>query len=329
MASLPGPLREIAHVRALLADPHLITAKGRNAMRDHQKRRGLRKLGLLTVAATVPAMAAVVFTGGTASAHGAPMDPGSRTYLCWKYSVGETGALNPTNPACAAALEASGANGFYNWFAVLRSDGAGRTEGFIPDGQLCSGGATVYDFSGFDIPSEDWPTTHLTSGAEWEFTYNPWAHHPGTFHQYVTVDGWDPNSPLTWDDLEDQPFHSETDPPFRGGVGDANSEYYWNAQLPEGKEGRHIIYTVWERSDSQETFYGCSDVIFDGGNGEVTVPGDDTAASPEAMTEYTAPVNEEGGAHDAHAAHAAQDAQATTGGSARTVFHGMLHGLTS
>jgi hypothetical protein len=27
---------------------------------------------------------------------------------------------------------------------------------------------------------------------------------------------------------------------------------------------------VWKRSDSNETFYGCSDVIFDGGNGEVT-----------------------------------------------------------
>ncbi|WP_428849339.1 cellulose binding domain-containing protein [Streptomyces scabiei] len=27
---------------------------------------------------------------------------------------------------------------------------------------------------------------------------------------------------------------------------------------------------VWQRSDSQETFYSCSDIVFDGGNGEVT-----------------------------------------------------------
>lgn len=27
----------------------------------------------------------------------------------------------------------------------------GRTTGFLPDGRLCSGGATVYDFSGFDL----------------------------------------------------------------------------------------------------------------------------------------------------------------------------------
>src|SRR5690606_21910120 len=46
--------------------------------------------------------------------------------------------------------------------------------------------------------------------------------------------------------------------------------YHWNARLPSGKSGRHIIYTVWERSDSPETFYSCSDVVFDGGDGEVT-----------------------------------------------------------
>mgnify|MGYP001228060597 CR=1 FL=1 len=232
-----------------------------------------RSVSLLTLLAALPALCLVFLTGGTASAHGAPMAPGSRTYLCWKYSLNASGALAPANPACQAALAKSGPNGFYNWFAVLRSDGAGRTEGFIPDGQLCSGGATVYDFSGFDLPRTDWPYTHLTSGANFEFTYNPWAAHPGTFHQYITKDGWDPTQPLTWDDLEDEPFHAETDPPRRGEVGTAEAEYYWTARLPSGKTGRHIIYTVWTRSDSQETFYGCSDVVFDGGNGEVTVPG--------------------------------------------------------
>ena len=46
-------------------------------------------------------------------------------------------------------------------------------------------------------------------------------------------------------------------------------EYYWDVQLPAGKTGRHVVYSVWQRSDSAETFYGCSDVVFDGGNGEV------------------------------------------------------------
>ena len=37
------------------------------------------------------------------------------------------------------------------------------------------------------------------------------------------------------------------------------------SNLPAGKTGRHIIYSVWTRSDSAETFYNCSDVVFDGG----------------------------------------------------------------
>ncbi len=37
---------------------------------------------------------------------------------------------------------------------------------------------------------------------------------------------------------------------------------------------------VWQRSDSQETFYSCSDVVFDGGNGEVTGVKDGTGTTP-------------------------------------------------
>jgi hypothetical protein len=39
-----------------------------------------------------------------------------------------------------------------------------------------------------------------------------------------------------------------------------------------------VIYSVWERSDSEETFYGCSDVSFDGGGGEIVGIGSDGAA---------------------------------------------------
>ncbi|WP_425581227.1 lytic polysaccharide monooxygenase [Streptomyces sodiiphilus] len=31
-----------------------------------------------------------------------------------------------------------------------------------------------------------------------------------------------------------------------------------------GGPGRHLIYSVWQRSDSPEAFYTCSDVVFDG-----------------------------------------------------------------
>ena len=222
-----------------------------------------------------------VLQSAPAQAHGAMMVPGSRTYLCWKDGITGSGAANPRNPACAAAVNQSGPSSLYNWFAVLRSDGAGRTSGFIPNGELCSGGTGgPYNFSGFNLARADFPVTHLTSGASLRFDYNNWAKHPGTFSLYVTKDSWSPTRPLAWSDLEATPFSQVTNPTSVGGPGTNDGRYSWTADLPSGKSGRHIIYSVWSRSDSTETFYGCSDVVFDGGRGEVTGIGDGTVPPP-------------------------------------------------
>lgn len=227
-----------------------------------------RSMAVASVATLMTALLAVVLIPQSASAHGAMMTPGSRTFFCWQDGLSPQGNIVPINPACSAAVAQSGANSLYNWFSVLRSDGAGRTQGFIPDGQACSGGNPGY--SGYDLPSADWPVTHLTSGASIQFKYNKWAAHPGWFYLYITKDGWNPNRALTWGDLESTPFHTADHPQSVGSPGTNDAHYYWNATLPSNKTGRHIIYSVWKRSDSAETFYNCSDVVFDGGNGEVT-----------------------------------------------------------
>lgn len=239
-----------------------------------------RRRVALWLAAALAGAAAVVLTAGPASAHGAMMQPGSRTYLCWKDGLDATGAINPRNPACAAAVTQSGPNSLYNWFAQLRSDGAGRISGFLPDGKLCSANATVYDFSGFDLARTDWPVTHLTAGASMEFDYSNWAAHPGTFSLYITKDGFDPLKPLAWGDLEPTPFLQVTNPAMVGSPGTADGHYYWTGRLPSNKSGRHIIYSMWARSDSTETFYNCSDVVFDGGNGQVTGIGGSSSPGP-------------------------------------------------
>ena len=231
----------------------------------------IRRVLRYAAAVVVAAGAGAFVVPSAAEAHGAIMVPGSRTYLCWKDGLTQNGAITPKNPACAAAVAQSGVTGLYNWFAVLRSDGAGRMAGFIPNGQLCSGGTGgPYDFTGFNLARNDFPVTHLTSGANIRIDYNNWAKHPGTFSLYVTKDSWSPTRPLAWTDLESTPFDQVTNPPSIGGPGTNDGRYSWNANLPSGKSGRHIIYSVWSRSDSTETFYGCSDVTFDGGNGEVT-----------------------------------------------------------
>ena len=147
--------------------------------------------------------------------------------------------------------------------------------GFIPDGQLCSGGTGgPYDFTGYNLARNDWPETHLTAGASMRFDYNNWAKHPGTFSLYITKDSWSPTRALAWSDLESTPFSQVVNPESVGGPGTNDGCYSWTGNLPSGKSGRHLIYSVWSRSDSQETFYGCSDVTFDGGSGQVTGIGD-------------------------------------------------------
>jgi predicted carbohydrate-binding protein with CBM5 and CBM33 domain len=250
--------------------------------------KALRRVAVIAAASALAAGLLTVVTPNAASAHGAAMMPGSRTYLCWVDGLDQTGQIRPTNQACSAAVNQSGANSLYNWFSVLRSDAAGRKAGFVPDGQLCSGGNT--GFSGYNLARNDWPLTHLTAGANMEFKYSNWAHHPGTFYFYVTKNSWSPNRPLAWSDLEETPFLTVTNPPQRGAVGTNDGHYYFSGRLPSGKSGQHIIYSHWVRSDSQENFYGCSDVVFDGGNGQVTgIRGNPANPNPTPGTTTPAP----------------------------------------
>jgi predicted carbohydrate-binding protein with CBM5 and CBM33 domain len=245
------------------------------------KVRQLMAIGAALVV-TITTGLVVFLNQAPAAAHGAMMAPGSRTYLCWRDGLDSTGAINPRNPACAAAVAQSGTTSLYNWFAVLRSDGAGRTSGFIPDGQGCSGGTGgPYNFTGFNLARDDWPVTHLTAGANFRFDYNNWAKHPGTFYVYITKDSWSPTRPLAWSDLEATPFSTVTNPESIGGPGTNDGRYTWTGRLPSNKSGRHLIFSVWSRSDSTETFYGCSDVVFDGGNGEVTGIGGNGNPDPD------------------------------------------------
>jgi chitin-binding protein len=218
--------------------------------------------------AVVVAVGTVLVTlPGRVAAHGVAMTPGGRTFLCWQDGLTDTGEIKPTNPACAAAVEQSGTTPLFNWFAVLHPNAAGGTAGTIPDGTICSAGnGSPFDFAPYNAARTDWPLTHLTAGQTIQIRYSNWAAHPGDFDVYVTRDGWSPTTPLAWSDLE--LVDSVTDPPQSGGPGALNF-YFWDVQLPQ-RTGQHIMMIHWIRSDSPENFYSCSDVVFDGGNGEVT-----------------------------------------------------------
>lgn len=40
-----------------------------------------------------------------------------------------------------------------------------------------------------------------------------------------------------------------------------NGDYVFDGDVP-ARSGRHLIYSIWQRSDSPEAFYTCSDVVF-------------------------------------------------------------------
>jgi chitin-binding protein len=189
--------------------------------------------------------AALLLTAAPAAAHGAPTSPLSRAAAC-----GPEGGQAET-PACRAAVAAGAAVREWDNVRVARIDGRDRER--IPDGELCSGGLSAYQ--GLDLARTDWPATELTAGARYTFRYRTTIPHRGTFRLYVTGRDYDPTRRLRWADLAERPFLTATDPPLRDGA------YQLVGRLPE-RVGRHLIYIVWQNSDTQDTYYSCSDVVF-------------------------------------------------------------------
>ncbi|MFD3540328.1 lytic polysaccharide monooxygenase [Streptomyces sp. NPDC058662] len=210
-----------------------------------------RALTRIAAAGLAP-LAVAAYAAAPAVAHGSMTDPVSRVAACYA-----EGPESPKSAACKAAVAASGTQAFYDWNEVNIANAAGRSKELIPDGQLCSAGNSKY--KGLDLARADWPASPLAAGPH-TFRYKGTAPHRGSFELYVTKDGYDPSKPLAWSDLEAAPFAKVTDP------GMQNGDYVFSGTVPK-KSGRHLVYSVWQRSDSPEAFYTCSDVVFGKDNG--------------------------------------------------------------
>lgn len=237
--------------------------------------RSARVLGVIGAAGLVGPMAMVAAIQ-PAAAHGAMDEPISRSYACYQD--------NPENPAsdvCQAVVDVGGPQPLYDWNEVNIADAAGRHREIIPDGELCSAGRDKY--AGLDLARADWPTTSIPAGEDYEFRYLATAPHQGGWELYVTKDGYDPTQPLGWDDLEAEPFLTVDNPELVDG------HYVMPATLPD-KSGRHLIYAIWQRTDSPEAFYACSDVVFEGGSGgDPTPPPDPDPTEPPEPTQPPEP----------------------------------------
>ncbi|MES9536498.1 MULTISPECIES: lytic polysaccharide monooxygenase [unclassified Actinomadura] len=215
--------------------------------------RARRALTVLLAALLMPVLAPALWSG-TASAHGSVIDPASRNYGCWLRWGGDfqNPAMQQKDPMCWQAWQ-DNPNAMWNWNGLYRNNVGGDHQAAIPDGQLCSGGRT----EGGRYRSMDavgpWTTTDIGT----TFTINLYdqaSHGADYIRVYVTRQGYDPlTRPLRWSDLE---LVRET-----GRYAPSNNYVVGDVSAP-GRSGRHVVYTIWQASHMDQSYYICSDVNF-------------------------------------------------------------------
>ncbi len=213
-------------------------------MQTIQKRSAIsrvRGFGFSAVVAAAALLGAV-----DASAHGYVSSPKSRVIVCKENNI-----ENPTHPACIAA-KAAGNVGFYSPQSIAIGGVRDNHQSVIPDGKLCSVG--IGDYAGLDLARSDWPATQVQAGVR-EFVWTNTAQHRSMyFRYYITKQGYNPNQPLKWSDLEQIHQSAPTGQ-------EAVSRHQVN--LPP-RTGRHVVYSIWQRdyADAPEGFYQCIDVVY-------------------------------------------------------------------
>jgi predicted carbohydrate-binding protein with CBM5 and CBM33 domain len=204
----------------------------------------------------------------SASAHGTLQNPSSRIYNCR--------FINVDDPLCQEAWNAE-PQALYDWMEINIGDADSRHRERIPDGRLCSANRDKY--AAFDTPSQDWRATKLEADPDGKYTFG-WtstAPHATKYYRiYLTKQGYEPSQPLAWDDLE--LVHDSGPSAAAAGV-------TLRAELP-ARTGKQVLYTIWQRSDSTEAFYSCSDVTL---NSSQAPKPTETTSPTESVTPTPAP----------------------------------------
>ncbi|MBO4269797.1 lytic polysaccharide monooxygenase [Microbispora triticiradicis] len=206
-----------------------------------------------------------------ASAHGAVSDPPARQYGCYTRwaSDWQSPRMATEDPMCYKAWQAD-PSAMWNWNGLLRDGVGGAYQTAVPDGQLCSGGLTFNGrYAAMDEPGP-WKTVDKPN----RFTLNLLdgsSHGADFIRVYVTKQGFDPlTQRLKWSDLE---LVTETGRMPTGTT--TPVEVY-----APGRTGHHIVFTLWQASHLDQSYYFCSDVNFTGGGNPSPSPSPSPSASP-------------------------------------------------
>ncbi|GLX69854.1 lytic polysaccharide monooxygenase [Paenibacillus glycanilyticus] len=177
-----------------------------------------------------------------ASAHGYVSSPASRTLLCSQGTNKDCGAIQyePQSVEGLGGFPASGP----------------------ADGKLA--GAAKY--TELDAQTADrWKKVDMKGGTNtftWTLTAN---HQTEKWDYYITKIGWDPNKPLTRDQLESKPFCT-----VDGGMKKPEMTVTHTCNVPTDRAGYYVILGVWEIGDTVNAFYQAIDVNLTQGGGTTT-----------------------------------------------------------
>lgn len=185
-----------------------------------------------------------VITSAPASAHGYVEGPLSRSAAC---NVG-------LNTDCGSIVYEPQS------LETLK----GFPEAGPADGQIASAGGL---FGGVldEQTADRWYKNEVTTGPllmDWKYTA---PHSTAKWHYYMTKPGWDPNAPLTRDDLE---LIAEIE--HDGSKAITNPDH--TISVPQDRSGYHVILAVWDIADTVNAFYNVIDVNVVGDGNPDTEP---------------------------------------------------------
>jgi predicted carbohydrate-binding protein with CBM5 and CBM33 domain len=170
--------------------------------------------------------------------HGTVTSPPSRIWNCFQENP-----ESPDSPACIAAVASHGTQPLYDWNEINQPNADGSHMQYVMNGNLPSGGRPE-KYGGMDQVRSDWVATSVSPGPFTVSWTNSAPHGTAYYQVYITNETWTPDQPLTWESLV---LLAETVP------SPAESTIDIPVTLPV-RTGKHIIYSIWQRSDSPEAF---------------------------------------------------------------------------
>lgn len=200
------------------------------------------------------------------SAHGGVSYPAARQFQCKEDGKfwGASSAI--PNAGCRASFDVSGYYAFIQWNEGAANpnprNNQAALEKAVPNGLLCAAGDK--NKRGLDVPqNKGWKATSLQAGSSFKHVWKLTApHFPSDHAIYITKkDANFQNRELRWSDLDlEHPLYKGKMAPTTINS-DGTAVYNTDIRIPADRQGKAILYSVWQRDDAgNEAFLNCSDI---------------------------------------------------------------------